>query len=378
MKTHRLLLSGILKFVHLHVPWLVHIEEGRYGEYRLRHLGEWGCTGIISCDPATATALAAFSRRTKTPMVVQTDDFKMPRSPFIIGNIRCDNVALAEAAAAYYLRAGFRRFAYVGEINHMVWSRERGSVFARKVQEAGYECLVYPDLSDAERGDAAVGLRNLGRWLKSLPKPIALFAAYDVRARQALDICLQNGIAVPDEVAILGIDDDEAFCETSFPPLSSIPMNCEEAGVEAGRLLDKAMREGVCPETPAPIVYTGTNVIERESTRPCRVTDPLTRRCLDLIELNIGSDLRVGDLASCLGISKRSLETRILSATGKTVIDQINATRVRRAQALLAETDMSGDAIAGACGFCDAPYFANVFRRIVGITPRSYRRNRRG
>ena len=374
IKTQREILKGILRFVHLHVPWIIHIEEGREYEYQMCRLQAWGCTGVITCLSSLTPPVKRFLQR-KTVPVLWVDPSSGPPCPGqVVGKVVCDNKPIAIAAADYFLRAGLRNFAFVGEINGLSWSQERGSIFARRVEAMGYTCHVYPELGPAERADAAVGQVRLGTWLKSLPKPVALFAAYDVRARQVLDACMQHGIIVPDDIAILGVDDDETLCVTSYPPLSSIPMNTEETGFAMGRLLDKAMREkNPHPAEPVTLIYTGNRVVERESTKAYGIQDPFIRRCLDLIELNLGMDFHIADIADCLGVSKRYLEARMLAVSGKTVIDQIKAVRVRHAQTLLRETDMDGGAIAAACGFYDASHFVNVFKSLCGMTPRSYR-----
>lgn len=374
-KTHRLLLKGILRFVHLHTPWILHVEEGRYDEYRLRRLGKWGCTGIICCDPAPAARLAAFARRVSIPMIVETDvvNGHVPGGRFVIGQITCDDIPIGRAAADYFLRAGFKAFAFVSEVSGKDWSTARGRVYVQTLAEAGFPCSVYAPVSEAERGDAAIGQRKLAQWLKALPKPIALFAAYDVRARQVLDACLLEGIAVPEEVAILGVDDEEVYCETALPPISSIPRDCEEAGIEAARLLDEAMRTHVFPRQTEIITYTGRQVIERRSTQPQRIGDASVRRCLELVALNLGFPLRVNDLALQLGVSRRTLEMRVKAATGRTLEETILQTRLQKARTLLRETDMTASEIAEACGFCDASYFGVAFKRAEGVSPRAYR-----
>ena len=218
--------------------------------------------------------------------------------------------------------------------------------------------------------------RHLQEWLLTLPRPTAIFAAYDIRARQVLDACRAAGLAVPDDIAILGVDDDEVICETATPALSSIPLSMEDAGFRAAELLDRALATRRRPRHGTDIIVSGTRVVVRRSTTRDAVADALVRRCRALMEANVGRPFNVADLVASLGVSRRTLETRFRAATGRSLNAEITDLRIRRAKTMLAKSSMSQAAIATACGFCDASHLNVIFRRHCGAPPSAFRENK--
>lgn len=372
--SHTQILRGILNYAQSHAPWSLDVRLGREGEPSGFDEASWAFSGIVTHRlPAD---LARLARHHRTPTVLLNDIG--PRMPQVAARIVCDNETVARAAADHFVERGFTRFAYVGAHGGQTWSVERGETFARELATRGFGCQVYPDA--AGEGGANGDSGNdpaLGRWLMALEKPIAVFAAYDIRARGVLDSCSSAGIAVPDEVAVLGVDNDEVLCETSTPSLSSVALTHEEAGYAAAAALDAAMaastarRRGGASETR--VTFGAKGVVARSSTARAPVSDDLVRRCRALIEANVSRHFGVADLARNLVVSRRTLETRFRAATGRTVGDEIAEQRVRRAKALLARPSMSQAQIAQACGFTDASHMNVVFHRRCGAAPSAFR-----
>ena len=265
--THTQILRGILRFTQLHAPWTLDVRTGRAGEPTSFGAEKWKVDGIIA--NRLPPELSALIRRHRTPTIVMNDIGREVRP---IARILCDNAAIARLAAETLAGKGFENFAFVGERSGIHWSVARERVFADEIARRGFPCRVYP----TDEGGGAEDGRRLQDWLRALPRPTALFAAYDIRARQVLDACHAAGLSVPDDIAILGVDDDEVICETATPALSSIPLSMADAGFRAAELLDRVMSTGRRPRGAADIIFTGTRVVARRSTARGAVT---TRSC---------------------------------------------------------------------------------------------------
>ena len=365
--THTQILRGILRFTQLHAPWTLDVRTGRAGEPTSFGAGKWKVDGIIA--NRLPPELSALIRRHRTPTIVMNDIGREVRP---IARILCDNAAIARLAAETLAGKGFENFAFVGERSGIHWSVARERVFADEIARRGFPCRVYP----TDEGGGAEDGRRLQDWLRALPRPTALFAAYDIRARQVLDACHAAGLSVPDDIAILGVDDDEVICETATPALSSIPLSMADAGFRAAELLDRVMSTGRRPRGAADIIFTGTHVVARRSTARDAVADALVRRCRALMEANVGRPFNVADLVASLGVSRRTLETRFRAATGRSLNDEITELRIRRAKTMLAKSALPQSAIAAACGFCDASHLNVIFRRHCGAPPSAFRENK--
>lgn len=359
---HLKVLRGILRFTQLHAPWSLDVRMGRAGEPTAFDPARWNFDGLVT--NRMPPDLAALVRRHRTPVVSVNADLGCGRP---VARIECDNDAIARMAAAHLITRGFTAFAFVGERSGLEWSVRRGQVFRQELAARGFRCHVYDD--DGGADDPA----RLRAWLAALPPRTALFAAYDIRARQVMDACLEEGIGVPDDLAILGVDNDEILCETATPALSSITMTTEEAGYDAAALLNRVMTTGRRPHGTVLIRFSGREVVARRSTARDLARDDLVRRCRDLIDANPGGKFNVADLVANLRVSRRTLETHFRAATGHSVNDEITALRLRRAQTLLARTRLTQTQIAAACGFTDASHMNVVFRRRLGARPSSYR-----
>lgn len=360
--THREILRGILNFTRQGTPWALDVRMGRADEPETFDPAKWGATGLIT--NRMTSRLSAAVRRMKTPVVVLNDIW---REGPVVARILSDNAGVAKTAAAYLSDAGFTNFAFVGGLEEPWWAAARCSVFASELARRDGICHVCPFGRDADSD-------RLKAWLAGLPKPVGLFASHDLRARQVLDACRDVGIDVPGEVAILGVDNDEVICETATPTLSSIPMTTEEAGFRAAELLNAVMLSGRHPQKTEKVFFTGTQVVTRQSTMRDFSHDVLVRRCRELMEANAGTPFKVADLVMHLNVSRRTLETRFRTATGRTLNAEITDLRIRRAKALLDKTTMIQEAVAQACGFCDASHLNVILRKHCGVRPSAFRR----
>lgn len=367
--SHREFLDGILKFIKLRTPWVINVEMGRIGEPAHTDLAQWGCTGIITSrhDPQ----LTAFTRESSVPVVT----YMNPSIPGnVIGNIVCDNVSIGRAAARHLAALELEHFAFIGETSGRSWSLERGRAFQQQLAALGKPCRLYLKAPAATQDDAAQEHRHLKDWILRLPKPAGIFVSYDLRARQVLDICLESGISVPHDAAIIGVDNDAVVCETAPTPLSSIALATRNAGFRAAELLDDAMSGRLSDKARKDILYGDTEVVRRASTDRIAIHDSIADNFLELVVSNPDKRFGVSELAKQLGVSRRTLENHVKAATRRTVAGIIADRRLERAKTLLRETTLSLERIAEICGFCDASHLSNVFRLRTGKPAGAYRR----
>ncbi len=369
--------EGILQYVRLHGPWRLYRMEGRPGEQRLLDLKRWGCSGIITgeCDEQEARLIAGIG----SPVVVcePSLEMRMPSHPLAKRtSLIYDSYTTGEHAARYYQERHYRHFAFVGDPQNLYWSTERCQGFRDTLEASGATCAIYPELTTEERQDWAVEQPRMQTWLKALPKPIALFAAMDGRARQVLDACMAADVTVPDEVAVLGVDDDPLICEATFPTLSSIQTNGKQAGYLLAEHLDRLMRGKHLKQR----TFHGLpiRVVTRRSTDATAIADKLVARALEFIWSEAGHrSISVPDVVKLVGSSRRFAEIRFKSVVGRTIMEEIRRIKLKRVCALLTETNLPIGEIAEMCGFTRESHLAFLFRKSFDTTMSAYRRSTR-
>ena len=375
-QAHRDTLRGVLRYERIHGPWSLHVAEGRAGEQHLLTLKTWGGAGIIGVIQNRAYAEAVLAANVPAVLIDPVDETHLPRGLLERHSVLASDLqAIGELAGRYFLERNFTQFAFVGEIHDINWSRERGLAFAARVAQAGHACHTYGPLTAREKRDWGVERDRLCAWLKALPKPVAVFAAMDVRGRQVLDACLTAGLDVPHEVAVLAVDNDELICDSTTPPLSSIALDTERMGYEAARLLDQSMRQRRKVKRVTR-TFPPLTVVTRRSTEAVHIDDPLAARALEFIWLNAQNPVGVPEIVKHTGVSRRLLELRFRRALGVSPLEELQRTRLKRVKTLLAETNLSVTAIAKACGFANTSYLGKVFRRAFHTTMTAYRANR--
>src|SRR3954469_1005473 len=208
------LIQGVIEYARAHGRWSVYLGEHRRGDEPPPWVRRWDGDGIIA--RVENARIAADVARCGRPTVDMSAARLLPRLPWV----ETDDGAIAEAAAEHLLGGGFTRFAYCGD-DLFNWSKWRQEAFVAALRRKGHDCAIYRPSARAAR-DWDVQEDELGAWLAALPKPVAVMACYDIRGRQVLAACRGASLAVPDEVAVVGVDNDELLCELSDPPLSSV------------------------------------------------------------------------------------------------------------------------------------------------------------
>ena len=360
------LLAGVKDYVRNHRPWNVHLSEHSRGDRPPAWLANWDGDGILARveNKQVARTLAALH----VPVVDISSHQYLPGAPVVT----TDNAAIARLAFGHFTERGFRHFAYCG-VDRFAWSMARGGHFDELVRNAGLNCEHFaaerdfgPD-SDAET-DA------IAQWLGGLTKPVAVFACYDARGQQLLDACQRAGLAVPDQVAVLGVDNDDLLCEFSPPPLSSVILDTNRIGWEAAAWLSRLM-EGE-PTKPHIKRFAPLGVCTRQSTDTYAVDDSQVACALRLIRENACVGLTVSELSKKCSMSRRVLERRMHESLGRSPHEEITRVQIRRVKDLLVHTELTLEHIAERSGFRDAQYLSVVFKRETGFPPSEFRASR--
>lgn len=215
----------------------------------------------------------------------------------------------------------------------------------------------------------------MSQWLKSLPKPVGVFAWYDYPAREAIYACRQLGIRVPRDVAVLGVDNDELNCTLSDTPISSIDVNPTLIGYHAAKLIHQLINGKKPPAKP--ILIQPKGVVVRRSTDTLANAKPEVAKALQFIRDHATEGIRVSDVLHGVAISRRALEMELSRLLGRSPLQQIRHERIQRAKSLLLDTDLSILAIARSCGFRSASSFGNVYKGELGSSPAQFRAKHR-
>ncbi len=369
-------LRGIVRYARLHGPWAFYLTPGDW-EQALPEMKHWGGTGIIARieTPKVTQAILA----TGLPVVALDLSEKQlaPGNPLSqVSELVSDSYHAAQLAAIHLLERGFRYYAFVG-IAERIWSKRRRDSFVKHISQAGFKTYIYEPPKNKHDREWGREQKFMAEWLRSLPKPIGLMATNDDRARDVLEACRAANTGVPEEVAVIGVDNDSILCELANPALSSVVMNAEHGGFEAAALLDRLMSNRTT--APERILVEPLQVVTRRSTDVVALEDLEVAHALRYIHENAGQPIRVRDIVKSLGISRRTLEIRFRRAIGKSMNEKIQQAHLERAKRLLLETDLPLPKVAEAAGYNSTSYLAVVFHEAFGMTPakfRTYARNR--
>ena len=275
-----------------------------------------------------------------------------------IGRVAARHLAKTEANA-------YASFGFVGAFADRAWSRDRGAFFARELRRLGHrDVRIFP-------GEVGRNEPDLLAWLKELPKPAAVFASNDHCADGVLRVCLGGGVRVPDDLAVLGVDDDPIFCIHTHPSLSSIHPDFEAEGYLAAQTLSKLMK-GKRVRLRQRVVGDVT-VTARMSTAPCAPSGRMVRQADEIIAAHACDGLNADVLAGLLGISRRLLDLRYRQIKGRSVREAIEDVRLEHVCRLLSGTHLSHREIARLCGYRSESYMEHVFVKRFGRSMRDYR-----
>ena len=362
------LLRGIAKYSRTQGLWAFYrpldYREPKGKERLLPLMKTWNPDGILMREPHKIKDIIAMG----VPTI--SCPYTRQRIPGIT-NIMTDHVSVGKMGAEHLLERGFQRFAYCG-FDDWWWSRKRGEVFSKTAAEAGYPTYFYPQPRAKAKRTWDKELPIIADWLRTLPKPIGLMACNDDRGEWVIEACKIAGLNVPDEVAIVGVDNDQLICDLCDPPLSSIVLNVEKAGYKAAALLDKMMAGERA--THRDLRVRPTYVAVRQSTDVLAIDDASVAAAIRFIRQHSKTVIQVNDVVNAVALSRRVLEKRFRTILGRSIHDEIRRTRVEQIIQMLAETVMSISEIAQALGFSDVAHISRYFRREKGMSPLAYRK----
>lgn len=367
---HKNLLQGIIRYSREFGPWVffrmpIYYRETIGIDGILKWAKDWGAKGLIG----QLHSKSEIWKFTNEGISVIAQDFQERFKD--VPNITGAYHETGRLGAEYFLRKGFKNFAFYG-FKNIVWSRERAEGFEEKIKEAGY-CVHYFEHRKSRSMDLwYYKPSRLSKWLKSLPKPIALMTCDDNQGLHITEAGRHAGIRIPEDVAVLGVDNDENICFLSDPPLSSISSDVEKGGYEAARVMQQMITAG---KTNADnIIVKPTHIITRASTDIYSTNDELIVKTLKYIHLNIDKNIKVDQVLKEVPLCRRSLEKRFIITTGYPVYKYIYQLRIEKFMKKLLETDMTITEIAHELGFEDTKNISRQFKQIKGLTPLEYRK----
>lgn len=360
------LLEGVIAYTKERANWSVHLTEQERGAPPPAWLKSWDGDGIIA--RIETDNIGRQLKKYGVPIV----DLSAARHIKGVPWADTDDRAISQLAVEHFTERGFKHLAYCGDTG-FEWSNKRYGHFQTLARTAG--CNVYVHQSVARYDEAfnlATEKRRIMEWLQQLPRPVAIMGCYDFKAQQVLDACRQLNIAVPAEVAVLGVDDDRLICELSEPTLSSIIPDTKRTGYEAADLLSRMM-SGEVVATEQPLITQPLGIRLRESTDTLAIEDDEVATALQYIRRHATSNIRVTDILRHVTLSRRALEHRFKKWIGHTPHEEIQRVRINRIKELLSETDLSIHQIAERTGYEYDEYMAAAFKRETGMTPTEFR-----
>jgi LacI family transcriptional regulator len=290
-----------------------------------------------------------------------------------LAHVSNDGASIAKLAIEHFIERDFRHFAFCDLNDASCYRRRR---WEEELTSRGLAGHIF-EVSAAQSDAWVLGRdrRRLEAWLRALPKPVGILAHNDVRGRHLVDACRRLSIAMPDEVAVLGVDNELPHCEMCNPPLSSIVTDSERIGFEAAALLHQLM-DGKRPN-PMRILIPALGIVVRQSSDVTATEDVHVAKAVRYIREHAFEDIDVGNVLQEVMISRTALDKRFLKALGHTPHEEIRQVRLKRARELLTESDLTIEAIAERCGFRHGEYLGAVFLQEFGQTPGDFRAQQR-
>lgn len=394
----RALLRGIARYARLHGPWLLHLSghdpqppllyseslgsvplesrgQSRPGRSELTDLRKLGAAGFIGRVLTKAAEDVLLEQGVPAiAMDLSAEQLADQRLAARMAELCPDSHKAGRLAAEHLLERGLRNLAFFGYAG-AIWSQRREQGFCQRVAEAALAAKVHTPPCARTRGDWQRERPHLIAWLRALAKPAGVMTCNDVCGRQVIEACTLAGLAVPDDVAVVGVDEDRLLCDLSNPPLSSVALDAEQAGYQAAELLDRLMSGAV--REPAKILVEPLWVVARRSTDVIAVEDPEAAIALRFIRDHARRPIGVADVVRAAAIGRRTLEIRFQRAVGRSIREEIQRVRLAWTRQLLVETDLSLGRIAVQSGISSLSYLSKVFRRQTGTTLAEYRRRHR-
>ena len=364
------LLRGILEYSKGREPWVVCRMPPSYKQsYGIPGVLEWAKKWQADAIIAQFNDNDEVELFRENGIVALAQDFQSRFS--VIPNITSRYELTGQMAADFFLQKGFRNFAFYG-YKDVVWSEERYMGFRNRIMEKGLGDNFFEYKNQPLENLWYYESEPLADWIKSLPHPVALMACDDTRGNKIMEMCQVLGINIPEEIAVLGVDNDEIICNLSEPPLSSVSLNIVKGGYEAARLIERLIHNEAtsCED----VIIQPITIVNRLSTDIYATDNPAILAALKYIHQNLANKINVEDIVKQVPLSRRLLEIRFRQVTGQSIYQYISDLRMERfSQLLLASTEPIAD-LAMQVGLADSKNLARQFKLWKGCTPVEYRK----
>lgn len=306
------------------------------------------------------------AKKLNIPIFLRTYKKVYNEFPMLTGHYR----EFGAYAADFFINQNFNNYAFIG-MKDILWSVSRYEGYSEQISISKKLMTYHYEVEDFQNE-----IKEISAWLYSLPKPIAMFACNDFMARQVTEICQMNGIRIPEDISLLGVDNDEFMCNISSPTLSSIKLNFEKHGYEIAQTLFKMIAEKKI--WPARIPVEAIGVVERMSTKRKVISDPYIREIVDFISRNYTQDIDISKLTSFIPLSRRAIELKFKKEMYPyTISSYILKLRLEHFCHLLQSSELPVGTAAYKSGFIDNSNFSTLFKKYKGVTPTEYRRTYR-
>jgi LacI family transcriptional regulator len=359
----RQLITGIAQYSKFNGPWSFYKEPIDL-KSSIPHLTTWKPDGIIMRDSLITKELL----KLKIPTILAIHNSEYPKD---LPVIKTDSKSIAKMASTHFIEKGLKNFAFCG-FEDYEWSKGRSFYFNQFNNEAGYKTHIYLPPDKISKNEWEDEQHHVSEWVKSLPKPVGIFACNDDRGQHILEVCKVLNLKVPDDVAVLGVDNDPMICDIGDPPLSSIALNVESAGYQAAKLMDDLINNNRV--TNKKIIVTPTHIIQRQSSDILAVDDYEVAKAIQYIKKNAKYKIFVKDVVKSTNISRRTLERRFKNAIRRSIYDEIQHVRIGLISNLLLETDLPISQITSFFDFTDAEHISRYFKKEKGIGLRDFRK----
>ncbi|MCB9881811.1 MAG: DNA-binding transcriptional regulator [Planctomycetes bacterium] len=361
------LLRGISEYTRTHRPWSMYVQERGFEDPLPDWLARWAGDGVITRIKDQPLV------RKLTELELPVVDVRIQEPDLGLPAVYCDQHAVGRLAAEHLLQRGFRHFAFCGS-EDVNWSRDRYQGFREVIESAGFTCGHF------KKGqDDAIGVgweeeqKELAAWIQSLSKPCGLLASRDRRGLEILDACRRVNFAVPEEVAVVGVDNDELLCELADPPLSSVDQNVQRIGYEAAAMLERLMDGDVVERQPVWVQPLG--IVARQSSDIVAIEDADVASACRFIREHACDGAGVEDVVKVTRLSRRALERRFRRWLGRSPKSELLRVQLDRVKQLLLETDYKLSKIAQIAGFQHVEYMSSLFKKKIGETPGQFRKH---
>ena len=366
MASGRQTLDGIIRYVHQTGSWSIYHEPSHTLDHMPEWLENWSGDGILARIRSQELGDALLAK--KVPVVDVLGNMPHPKIPVVTVN----DQAIAELAIRHLMDRGFRSFGYCGAHGAM-WSQRRYERFGEIAVKLGYELQDCQLPSCRDRKWFSKALRErLIRWISCLPKPCGIMACSDIVAQKVLQACQQAEAVVPEEVAVIGVDNDTTLCKICDPMLSSVMAGHDQVGFRGAELLDRLMQGKLAPKKHQ--IVGVPDLVVRQSTDTLTIDNLDVVAAVRFIRENACSEIGIKDVISHVAVSYSTLSRQFHRVLSRSIHDEIVRVRIQRARDLLQDTQLTLGQIAQLVGFKHQEYFGKIFRNITGMTPGQYRR----